>query len=62
MNMCEIIEKIRKYCLEVHHEDGNLYTVIVNQKNVNKVVDMLKGVGAELHFNYSDNILIEVLL
>lgn len=59
--MNETIEKIKKDCLEVHEETSKFYTLVVSPKNVNKVVDQLKESGAELHFNYSKDVLIEVL-
>ncbi len=57
----EVITKIKKDCLEVHKETSKFYTLVVSKKNVNKVVDQLKGSGAELHFNYSTEVIIEVL-
>lgn len=59
--MNEIINKIKKDCLEVHELTSKYYTLVVSKKNANKVVDQLKESGAELHFNYTENILIDVL-
>ena len=60
--MFDIISKIRKDCVEIHREDGNLYTIIVSKSNANKVIDALKDYGAELHFSYGDDILIKAIL
>lgn len=57
----QIINKIKKDCLEVHEETSKFYTLVVGKKNVNKVVNELKGSGAELHFNYTENVLIDVM-
>lgn len=57
----DIINKIQKDCLEVHKETDKFYTIVVSKKNTNKVINQLKESGAELHFNYSEDILIEVL-
>ena len=60
--MCDIISKIRNECVEIHREDGNLYTIIVGKANANKVIDELKDCGAELHFSYYENIHIKAIL
>ena len=58
--MSEIINKIKKDCLEVHKLDDNNYHLVVNKFNANKVVDQLKESGAELHFNYGEQVFIDV--
>ena len=58
--MCEIIEEIREYCLEIIGMADNSYHIVVDKYNVNKVQNMLKDVGAELQFNYGVNIHIDV--
>ena len=55
------IEKIQNECLEVHEETSNCYTLVVSKNNGNKIVNHLKECGAELHFNYGENIIIKVL-
>ena len=58
--MCEIIEEIREYCLEIIRMYDGTYHIVVDKSNVNKVENMLKDGGAELHFNYGENIHIDV--
>ena len=58
--MCEIIEEIREYCLEIIGMADNTYQIVVDKYNVNKVQNMLKDVGAELQFNYGENIHMDV--
>ena len=57
----DIINKIKKDCLEVNKQTSKHYILVINKENVNKVVDILKDNGAELHFNYGKEITIEVL-
>lgn len=60
--MNELINKIKKDCLEVHREDENYYSLVVSKKNANKVINELKAGGVELHLNYGVDILIDVIL
>ena len=57
----DIINKIKKDCLEVHKKTSKFYTLVVSKNNANKVVDQLKECRAELHFNYGKEIMIEVV-
>ena len=60
--MNDIINKIRKDCLEIHKEDDNYFSIVVSKDKLNKVTNELKECGVELHFNYGKDIIIEVII
>lgn len=61
VKMCEIIEKVREYCLEVKKESNTHYSLVVDKYKVNKVANLLKDAGAVLNFTYGSFIHIDVI-